>query len=761
VSQETRTPRTDDDASDLHSIDLVELWTIVVQARLLIAVIVTLSVGVSIGYAYSITPQYRTNVLLQLEKREHGLSGVADLGSVWGGYELPTEAEIEIIRSRSVLSPAIDALQMDLNVFPVHHPVFGEAIAEARDEGALVPPFLGLVGYAWGGERIKVDRLELPLELQGRELHLVARGGDAYELQRADGVVLLSGKVGEAAASADRTVRMFVSVLVANPGTPFTVSKSNRIAAINGLGTQLSILERGRSTGIIELSYTGPDPVRIARILDAIATSYLRQDVERRSAEAAKTLEFLQQQLPELKARVEAAETTLAEHRAKVGAVDLTVAGQDLVEAASRTDAELSALQLQQAEMRERFTPSHPAMVALDEKMKRTIAARDRYEAQLRRLPSAEQDSARLLRDLRVATELYVLLLNKSQELSVVKAGTVGDVRIVDPAYVPTAHFKPLKRRIATIGLIIGLVFGVAAAFLRRALDRGIQSPEVLERTVGLAVYAAIPHSDEQRQLDREWERAGRPGSPALAIEAPRSLTMEGIRSLRTALQFALMDAPSNVIAIAGSIPGVGKSFTALNLAHSIAEIGKRVLLIDCDLRRGSLHRAFGLRYEGGLSELLAGTLAFEAALHQRSAQLHFIKSGRFPPNPSEVLMSARFRSLIEDARGRYDVVLLDAPPVLPVTDGVLVAQAAGISFLVVREGKSSARELEEALRRLRQNGVTAKGAIFNDLGRGGHRRYGGYGYGYTYGYTQGAAPTGLRAVWRQLLREFKRLIPR
>jgi tyrosine-protein kinase Etk/Wzc len=218
-----------------------------------------------------------------------------------------------------------------------------------------------------------------------------------------------------------------------------------------------------------------------------------------------------------------------------------------------------------------------------------------------------------------------------------------------------------------------------------------------------------------------------------LALRAPSDMAMEALRSLRTSLHFARMETRNNLLMIAGPSPGVGKSFVCSNLAVTIAQAGQRVLLIDADMRRGSLHRLLGVRAEDGLSELISGQIPLEDAIRRVAGteNLSFISRGRIPPNPSELLMHANFGSLLHQLGSRYDLVIIDTPPVLAVTDAAVIGQHAGTSLLVVRYGQNQSREIAMAKQRLEQNGVELKGAIVNGVQKGSARSAGHYVYSY------------------------------
>jgi tyrosine-protein kinase Etk/Wzc len=282
---------------------------------------------------------------------------------------------------------------------------------------------------------------------------------------------------------------------------------------------------------------------------------------------------------------------------------------------------------------------------------------------------------------------------------------------------------------VLTIGTLLALGSGLGAALLRRALDVGADDPDEIEARVGLPVYVTIPHSPRQAQLAAESKR-GR-GAQALVLSDPGDPAVEGVRSLRTALQFALVESPNNVIGIGSPAPGVGKSFVSANLALLLAGAGTRVLLIDADLRRGGLHRVFGTTRQPGLSEVVTGSVKFERAVHttEGSEHLDFLATGKIPPNPAELLASARFEELVQSLSPRYDFVLIDTPPVLAVTDSVLVARCTGVNLLVLRSGEHSYRDIALAVRQYTQAGFVVQGAILNDARstRHGYGRYGRY----------------------------------
>jgi tyrosine-protein kinase Etk/Wzc len=382
----------------------------------------------------------------------------------------------------------------------------------------------------------------------------------------------------------------------------------------------------------------------------------------------------------------------------------------------------ISDLQVQLVDLHHRFTDGHPLVSTLKRKSAELEAEKERLERRMKSLPATELDSARLMRDAKVATELYLVLLNKAQELRVVKEGTVGNVRILDTAVVPIQPVGPAPLRLFALAAVVGLAAGIGLAFLRQDLAGGIEDPEEVERRIGLPVYAIVPHSVREERLARIRRKARR--ASLLAGAASRDPAVEAVRSLRTALQFALVKAPNQVVAILGPAPAVGRSFVAANLAAVAAETGKRVVVIDCDMRNARLHRYLGVSGHPGLSELLGGTVAIHEAIRPSGIPgLDLLAAGGSPPNPSALLSGDRFVRIVAELAAQYDHVFLDTPPVLAVTDAAIVGRVAGVNLLVLGARRRSCREGAAAVKTFEQAGARLGGVVLNDVCRAMSRR--------------------------------------
>lgn len=707
--------------ADEEEIDLGDLLGVVVENRWLIAAITALALAIGFYQAFTAVPIYEADGLLQVEEKSGGLTSL-EVTSMLEDYA-PVNAEIEILRSRSVLGAVVDNLKLDIYAEPDFSTEIGAALAR-RLPADQQPD-------------IRVDSLEVPDSARGTAFTLVKQSAGAYELFDADGEYLLRGavdKVAERELPAGGSIRLFVSELKGEPGQTFTVMRTPRLGSIRSLQNRFSVSEKGDWSGILSISVEGREPDAIKRQVNEIADVYVRQNVERKSEEAAKTLEFLDAQLPVVRQNMEAAELRLNTYRLEKGSIDLPLETQTILETIVSLEAQINELRQQREKVMLSFTVEHPTVLALDRQIGRLNAELANLNAQVRDLPTTQQELLRLIRDVEVNTALYTSLLNTAQELRVVKAGTIGNVRVIDYAVEPTVPVAPNRPRIMLLALVIGAGLGVGAAFARRALNSGVEDPDLIESRINIPVYATVRHSKRQDRLIRKL-KAKDVERAILAVDSPDDPSIESLRNLTTALHFGMLDVKNNCLMVAGPSPEVGKSFVCVNLATVLANNGKKVLLIDADLRRGHLHQFLGLQRENGLSDFISGEIAIGEALHTSTVKnLTLVPTGKVPPNPAELLLHKRFVNCLNVLGPRYDHIIVDTPPILAVTDATIVGQLTGGALLVVKAGAHPMREIEQAVRRLKQADVNLRGIVFNDL-RSTSQRYGAGKYSYQYAY--------------------------
>ncbi len=722
-------------------IDLLALFGTLWDSKTLILGVTAVFMVLGVAYALLATPIYQATAIIQVEEKQPGLPGMSDITEMLGS-ESEAITEIELIKSRRVVGATVDKLFISIDAEPVYAPVFGGAVARRfkGEEGELAAPLWGLNRYAWGGERIAVTELEVPEAFFGEELRLVTKKAGHFDLIDPKGRPVLEGKIGERAAT--NSYSIFVQSLNARPGTQFNLTKSRRLSAIIELQEELGASEKGKDSGIIALSFEHKSPSYAESILNTISQFYVRQNVERQSAEASKSLDFLQEQLPVIKKDLEKAEQEFNRYQVKAGSVNISAEAEALLEQVVELETSIAELQLKQAELDRLYTRDHPAYQAWREQMTELRSRKKELDQRIKSLPSTQQELLGLKRDLEVGTEIYTQLLNSIQELDIIRAGTVGNVRIIDDAAVDVEEpVKPKKALIVVMAALLGGFLAVTFVLIRAALNRGVENPDDIE-AIGLPVYTSIPLSIEQRKLDglgrrrqtiRTKQKNQHPHD-LLAHKNPTDIAIESLRNLRTSLHFAMLEAENNLFMISGPSPNVGKSFVSGNLAAVIAQAGQRVLLIDMDLRKGYMHKMFGMQPENGVSEVLSKRISVQEAINPTIVpELFVMPRGIIPPNPSELLMSPGLIALLEEVKEQFDLVIVDTPPIMAVTDAAIVGRHCGTTMIVARFGLNPVKELEATKQRFEQNGITVKGVVLNGV----ERRASGYGYGYGYGYYQ------------------------
>ncbi|MFC3033113.1 polysaccharide biosynthesis tyrosine autokinase [Pseudoalteromonas fenneropenaei] len=726
--------------NDVQEIDLMALIGALLDRKLFILLVTALFTLVGIAYAVFSTPIYQATAMIQVEEKSSSVPGFDDVS---GMFESTSAAvtEIELLKSRSVIGEAVDALKLDIVAEPKLFPVVGGRAFRsfrAKQLGDLASPTFGASSYAWGGEQVEIFKFEVPSYAIGAEFTLQALGNEQVALLDADGEQILAGPIGEQIEQG--AFILTVKTLIANEGTEFLLVKRDRLNTILDLQADISASEKGKDSGIINLAFQHENAHYAQKVLDKVADIYVRRNVERNSAEAQKSLEFLEVQLPEVKKELEAAEQKFNNYKVKQRSVDISLETQGVLTQVVELDTKLQELELKRLELGRKFKKDHPTYQGMLEQIAVVKEQKRKLTSEVSNLPETQQELLRLTRDVEVNNQIYTLLLGKTQELDIVRAGTVGNVRVIDSAEVNRSKpVKPKKALIVVMATLLGGMLAVAIVLIQRALHRGIEDPGDIE-ALGIPVYASIPYSEYQDKLTgfskvRKGKKEGKARS-ILAVDNPADLSIEAMRSLRTSLHFALLEAKNNIISISGPSPGVGKSFVSVNLATVLAQSGKRVLVIDSDMRKGYLQTQFGMEWDNGLSDYLSNRLTLEQVIkHSQVAGLDVITRGQIPPNPSELLMHANFTRLVEEVSKLYDLVIIDTPPILAVTDPAIVSAHAGCTLLVTRYGQTHAKELEVTRNRFEQNGVDIKGVVFNGVLRKASNAYGYYGYYYNYEY--------------------------
>ena len=696
--------------------DLAHLVGQLIDHRWIIVAVTAFFMLVGTLYTLFATPIYSADALVQVEQK-NASTVLTDLQDA-----LPptpaSDTEIEIIQSRMVIGKTVDDLGLDTVVEQNYFPIIGKGLARLMGNKPA---------------NIAISRLEIPRAFDKRNVELEVNSPTSYTISK-DGDELFKGRVGQLEQHGDVTI--LVSGIEADEGTSFTVTKLNNLQAINMLLSNLTIADKGKDTGVLGLTYQGEDPVQISKVLNQIVNNYLLQNVERKSEQAQKSLDFLRNQLPAVRSKLDEAEDKLNTFRRQNESVDMSLEAKSALDSAVSVQSQLNELTFREAEVQQLFTKDHPTYRALLEKRKTLEGEQAQLNKRIAQMPQTQQEILRLTRDVQSGQEIYMQLLNRQQELGISKASTVGDVRIIDRAETGNSTVAPKKMLIILASLILGLALSMGLVLLKALFHHGIENPEQLEE-LGMNVYASVPLSEWQRKKDTEaLARRGHkvksdPHDTLLALGNPTDLSIEAIRSLRTSLHFAMMEAKNNILMITGASPGIGKTFICSNLATLVSKAGQRVLFIDGDMRRGYTHELLGAENKTGLSNVLSGKTEFSPAMIQHGVWgFDFLPRGQVPPNPSELLMHRRMGELLEWASKNYDLVLIDTPPILAVTDASIIGKLAGTSLMVARFETNTTKEIDVSFKRFAQNGIEIKGVILNAVVR---KAANAYGYGYDY----------------------------
>lgn len=689
-------------------------------------ILITTALGLLLGsyYAWRKSPIYRVEAMLQIEdKQGSNASPMMQALNSLLDQAAKSAAEIEIIKSNLVLGRTVETLSLDIQATPAYGRIIGDALVRGRTDAP----------------ELVIEHFDQPNYLRGTRFNIIALENGAFRWEGPKNQLLATGKVGDETKATYQGQPLLLQVrrLTGEPGQRFSLSRQPMLTAIEALRAGLSVSEKGKQTNILGLSFEHRNPERGAEILNEIVSQYVRQNIERKAEEASQTLTFLQEQMPMQRAKLDAAENRLNQFRIRSGSVDLPQEAQLILKQSVDMEGQILVLKQKKDELLRTYKEGADVVSTLNQQIAKLQKESGNINGKIKGLPKTQQEVVSLSRDVQVNTELYTAMLNNVQQLQVTRAGEIGNARIIDHAMPSLGPIKPQKATVMGLAVLLGIFAGIGLTLLRRALHQGVEDPRLIESRLGLPVVVTIPHSDLQAEAFRRM-KLHTPGTHLLAKDHPEDLAMESLRSLRTSLSFTMSDARNRVVMISGPAPGIGKSFVCSNFSTLLAQTGtaNRVLLVDGDMRRGSLHQYFGQEHRsGGLSEILSGQKPWLQTVRATEVPgLDLITSGALPPNPAELLMSSRFSDFIQEISQAYDLVIIDAPPVLAVTDAVIIGRQVGTTLLIVKAKAHTLGEIQATIKRFETAGIQPKGCIFNDvmLMNVGYRYYR---YAYHYGY--------------------------
>ncbi|CAO99476.1 tyrosine-protein kinase, autophosphorylates [Acinetobacter baumannii SDF] len=710
------------------TIDLKELFFSLIAQWKLIALCVILSVVCALLYLRVTPDTYSVDALVQVEDSKGASAALLGDLSQMIEQKSPAQAEIEILKSRLVLGSVIKDLHLNIQVSSTENTLTHRLLSDTDYKTEYTTKS---VIFKDGLKSFDIRQFEIPTYYLDKNL-LLDFDKQSLRLTNPDTEeVILTVPLNQVNQVTGPHGVWKVAIFTKDQfDATYNIKSLSLPIAVNAISANYAVAERGKLTGVLGLSYQGQDKEHITKVLNAILATYSAQNIERRSAESAQTLKFLDEQLPDLKKQLDDAERQFNKFRQQYNTVDVTKESELYLTQSITLETKKAELEQKQAEMAAKYTAKHPAMREINGQLAAINKQIGELNSTLKQLPDVQRQYLQLYREVEVKTQLYTALLNSYQQLRIAKAGEIGNVRIVDTAVEPVEPIKPKKLLVLILSVFVGGFLGALIALLRNMLRTGIKDSGQIENELDLPVYATVPRSPIQESRIKILKK--KKSIPILAVKNSDDIAIESLRSIRTAIHFALANAKNNIIMIAGPSPEVGKSFISTNLATIFAQGDKRVLLIDADMRRGYMHKYFDVDVKPGLSELLSGQADLQKVLHKTQVtNLDVITRGKSPTNPSEILSSNQFKELLEQLQSQYDHIIIDTPPVLAVTDGIIISQYTGVNLIVARYAKSQMKELELTVNRFEQAGVKVNGFILNDI----QRASAGYGYGYNYAY--------------------------
>ena len=717
-------------ANTEDTIDLKELFFSLIAQWKLIALCIILSLICALLYLRTTPDTYSVDAMVQVEDSK-GTSAalLGDLSSMIE-QKSPAQAEIEILKSRLVLGEVINHLNLNIRISGTEDSFWNRLMAKHKYSTEYSKKS---VLFKDNQNSFDVRQFDIPQYFQDKNLILSFKEGKYSLTDETTEQVVFSAPLNQISQSSSEYGLWKVGVFSQDSfDATYNIRKQSLPAAMQSLTSNYSVAEKGKMTGVLGLNYQGEDTQHITQVLNAILAAYSQQNIERRSAETAQTLEFLENQLPELKQQLDVAEREFNRFRQQANTVDVTKESELYLTQSITLETQKIQLEQQVAEASSKYMDEHPMMQQMNAQLASINKKIAELYGTLKRLPELQRQYLQLFREVEVKQQLYTGLLNSYQQLRIAKAGEIGNVRIVDTAVEPIQPIKPKKLQILILSIFLGGFLGTLLALLRNMMRSGIKDAAQIENELDLPVYATLPRSLIQESRINLLKK--KKNIPILAVKDSGDIAIESLRSMRTAIHFALMNASNNVIALSGPAPEIGKSFITVNLATILAQGGKRVLVIDGDLRRGYLHKYFNADIKPGLAELLNRQNSYEDIVQNSTVEnLFFVTRGKSPVNPSELLSTDKFKAFLDQASAHFDHILIDTPPVLAVTDGIIIAQYAGVNLLIARHGKTQIKELEITVNRFEQANVKVNGVILNDVQKG---AAGSYGYNYAYAYT-------------------------
>lgn len=711
------------------------------------------------------TPQFEATGLIEIQDEAERNTVLNELLQI--GQSNTVQAEIEVIKSRTLAEMVVRELNLDQRIF------------EQRPENL----------------QVKLQEVDIHNRLKGKVFSvkfLNAQG--EFEISSDRIGDLGKGEIGELLTVKDLSLKVVCDQFAPSNSFKFVVYPFRM--AVSRIQGRTDVRKVGDNTGLVRITYHSQYPELARDIVNKIIYTYQEKNREERTAEATQTLKFIQDQVNVIRKDLSESEVDLNKYKEEHGVMLLDAEAIGMIENLAKFEVEKSQIELErfryenlimmlqkdakavnlpnfskentvlanlvlelvdlEAKLKNlltSLTPKHPQVVAAQEQINNvrssikdivknsvsSFAAREKaikeiikkYNGQLKKLPKKERELAGLKRNSAVAAEIYTFLLQKYEEARIAKASTISNIRVIDKAVVPHNPISPNIRLNLMLGLIAGILLAVGVAFFLEFIDDSLKTVDEVERNIRRPIYGIIPRiPDSSLAVD---------GTQSAAINlvthySPKSPISEAFRTMRTNIHFADPDHLITTLLVTSAGPSEGKSTIVSNLAITIANSGRKTLLIDCDLRKPNLHNLFETDRDPGLTNILSGKMSQEEGIRDTKIEnLSLITSGPIPPNPTEMVDSQVMRSQIESFQKDFDMILFDSPPIVAVTDAAIISSYTAGVLLVVELGRSRGSSVNRGIDLLDKVKANLLGIVTNNISSG--YRYD-YGYYYYYYYS-------------------------
>jgi len=739
---------------DSDEIDLLALALIFLRGWKFLVLFALLGLAIGVLYSRYVNPTFQSTALIQIDDKSQGISALGEnISELIGSEESKAQTETELIKSRMILKPVIDLLHLGIRLSDPSVNSFDRI--KSNQTNTQINTSKGVTLETESGQvqvyqfNVSQPYLNQPFTLTSSNNGNASNTTGGFILS--NGFDEFKGQLGQLHRfkGSDGIIEISVARLPSD-SHPINITKQSLSSTTDSITSALSVVEKGKQTGIIQLSLTGTNQQQVSLVLKQIVLSYIDQNKSRGSEETTKTLSFMETQIPMLKQKLEASEVVFNDFRERSGSIDISQESGLLVAESSQIEAQLNELKLKKADLTTYYTEEHPLVIQINDQLRVLNNRKQEIKKSIARLPEVQREFLKLSEDMSINREIYLTMLKNYEQLKIVKAGQIGFARIID---LPISTFKaiaPKKLLIILLSTILGAMLGAMLVFLRSMLKNTVKDPDRLESKTGVPVIATIPRALSLTRLSKNKNATNR----LLAHVDHNSLSYEAIKSLRTHLMFNMptqgkAGKRARIILISGESLGVGKSFIAANLTEVFAQLNKKVLILDADMRMGELHKIFKIEHKTGLADYLSQKDIQSYSTRNETSQtannisefvhptaldhIDFMPRGQQPRNPTTLLSSDKFSELMSQLSDYYDYIIIDSPPILAASDAIILSAYADKLLMITRHNSSIEGQLVYAINQLTKDHVQVDGIVLNDVQQGIMNKYS-YHYSYAYG---------------------------